>query len=78
MVIAYSDSPSLGALQWLRKQASSDRTTRRLAQRCQIVLLTIDGTQQISSSTNPAANMSNAGAAINDAASPSPNERLLN
>jgi transposase len=43
MVIADSDSPSLEDMEWLRKQASSGLTSRRLAERCQIVLLAIEG-----------------------------------
>lgn len=43
MVIDASDSPSPEDLQWLRKQARSGLTACRLAERCQIVLLSIEG-----------------------------------
>jgi transposase len=43
MIIADSDSPSLVDLEWLRKQATSGLTTRRLAERGQIVLLAVEG-----------------------------------
>src|SRR5436190_1981470 len=43
MVIATSDSPSPEDLQWLQKQATSGLTPRRLAERCQIVLLASEG-----------------------------------
>src|SRR5688572_3764318 len=43
MVIASSHLPSSVDLQWLRKQATSGLTARRLAQRCQIILLASEG-----------------------------------
>jgi len=43
MVIATSASPLLEDLHWLRKQAASGLTSRRLAERCQIVLWASEG-----------------------------------
>ena len=43
MVIATSDFPSLEDVQWLQRQATSGLTSRRLAERCQIVLLATEG-----------------------------------
>ena len=43
MIIADPDSPSLEDLEWLRKQATSGLTARRLGERCQIVLLAVEG-----------------------------------
>ena len=47
MVIAASDSPTLKELSWLRQQAASGLTSCRLAERCQIVLLSIEGKSQL-------------------------------
>jgi transposase len=43
MLIAVSPTPSAEDLQWLRKQATSAIAPKRLAQRCQIVLLSVEG-----------------------------------
>ena len=43
MRIARSPIPSVEDLQWLRKQASSAMTPKRLTERCRIVLLSVEG-----------------------------------
>ena len=47
MIITAPDSPSLEDLEWLRRQATSGLTARRLAERCQIVLLSLEGKTQL-------------------------------
>jgi transposase len=43
MVIVDSDFPTPEDVKWLRKKATSGLTPRRLAERCQIVLLSLEG-----------------------------------
>ena len=43
MCIVRSPAPSVEDLQWLRKQASSAMTPKRLTERCRIVLLSVEG-----------------------------------
>jgi transposase/transcriptional regulator with XRE-family HTH domain len=43
MLIARCITPSVENLEWLRRQVSSSMTSKRLAERCQIVLLALEG-----------------------------------
>jgi hypothetical protein len=43
MLVARCITPSVEDVEWLRRQVSSSMTSKRLAERCRIVLLAIEG-----------------------------------